>query len=53
MIYVEARGQGNASIRFYNSIAQVTIPKWALERIGMPEYVVVRIEGDKLIIEPA
>ena len=53
LIYVEAHGQGNASIRFYNSIAQVTIPKWALERIGMPEYVVVRIEGDKLIIEPA
>ena len=54
LIY-EARDSGDVKVRNYANarVVDVPIPKWAYEAIGMPTFVRVRIEDDKIVVEPA
>ena len=52
LIYVPAE-KGVARVRAYGGRLRLTVPKGAFESIGSPIYVRVRVEGSRIIVEPA
>ena len=51
-LVLEADGT-DARIRYYGSRLRLMLPKRLVEALGYPEYVRVRVEDDRIIIEPA
>ncbi len=52
-IVYEQSGKGDVRIRKLGTAIRIPLPKWAYEAIGSPSYVRVRIEDDKIVVEPA
>ncbi len=42
----------DARIGFYGSVLKLRLPKRIVEALGFPEYVRIRIEDSKIVIEP-
>ncbi len=52
LIY-ERNENGEVRARVRSSALRLPLPKWAYEAIGSPAFVRVRVEDDRIIIEPA
>ena len=46
-------GGADARIRIYGGRLKLMLPKRLVEALGYPEYVRVRVEGSRIVVEPA
>jgi hypothetical protein len=52
-LILEPSNNADARIRYYGSRLKLMLPKRLVEALGFPEYVRVRVEDGRIVVEPA